>query len=316
MKARREIDELLKGRAEAEARVRVLNEENTAAAEALRRCTSSLLPDTDTKDTTPAEAGAGAASGSFDKRRCFKSNDLGLSRLSVRPGTFAESETKELKSLNLPSGDSAAGGTAGLVGLAGCPGPGLETAGEDHLLQSCGKRLLFLDVDGVLHPLKVRLMGQKVDTTHCFEPSCMEELCRVTKQSGADLVVTSSWRQFETARNVLAEHLSRYGLHIKDWTTTAGGESNEARVNQILSYVTALDVAAWAVVDDEVSCGGDSGGGEVFPADKQARNKLLQTSDEISRRMEELLSRRGKTLHALLECKGTGEAVQTAILEC
>lgn len=136
----------------------------------------------------------------------------------------------------------------------------------------------------------------------------MEELCRVTKQSGADLVVTSSWRQhlglvnliqlisesingytvipvihgytsygfsmlfistvsslsgfvtvnfaarFETARNVLAEHLSRYGLHIKDWTTTAGGESNEARVNQILSYVTALDVAAWAVVDDEVSC--------------------------------------------------------------
>ena len=174
MKARREIDELLKGRAEAEARVRVLNEENTAAAEALRRCTSSLLPDTDTKDTTPAEAGAGAASGSFDKRRCFKSNDLGLSRLSVRPGTFAESETKELKSLNLPSGDSAAGGTAGLVGLAGCPG------------------------------------------------------------------------------------------------------------------------------------GGDSGGGEVFPADKQARNKLLQTSDEISRRMEELLSRRGKTLHALLECKGTG----------
>ena len=60
--------------------------------------------------------------------------------------------------------------------------------------------------------------------------------------------------RFETARNVLAEHLSRYGLHIKDWTTTAGGESNEARVNQILSYVTALDVAAWAVVDDEVSC--------------------------------------------------------------
>jgi len=176
MKARREIDELLKGRAEAEARVRVLNEENTAAAEALRRCTSSLLPDTDIKDTTPAEAGAGAASGSFDRRSGFgvKSNDLGLSGLSVRRGPLAESETKELKSLNLHSGDSAAGGTAGLVGLAGCPG------------------------------------------------------------------------------------------------------------------------------------GGDSGGGEVFPADKQARNKLLQTSDEISRRMEELLSRRGKTLHALLECKGAG----------
>lgn len=117
-------------------------------------------------------------------------------------------------------------------------------AGEDHLLQSCGKRLLFLDVDGVLHPLKagsnssigstrkvsvwishaidsidfwplglvpvalgkVRLMGQKVDTTHCFEPSCMEELCRVTKQSGADLVVTSSWRQHLGFLNLIVNY--------------------------------------------------------------------------------------------------------------
>lgn len=57
--------------------------------------------------------------------------------------------------------------------------------------------------------------------------------------------------RFETARNVLAENLGRYGLHVKDWTTTAGGESNEARVDQILSYVTALDLETWAVVDDE-----------------------------------------------------------------
>eukprot|EP00439_Symbiodinium_sp_Y106_P035773 s4570_g4.t1 len=33
----------------------------------------------------------------------------------------------------------------------------------------------------------------------------------------------------------------------------------------------------------------------------EARSKLLQTSDEISRRMEELLSRRGKPLKALLD---------------
>ena len=57
--------------------------------------------------------------------------------------------------------------------------------------------------------------------------------------------------RFETARNVLAENLGHYGLRVKDWTTTAGGESNEARVDQILSYVTALDLETWAVVDDE-----------------------------------------------------------------
>ncbi len=76
--------------------------------------------------------------------------------------------------------------------------------------------------------------------------------CTVFSLSG--FVTVNFAARFETARNVLAEHLSRYGLHIKDWTTTAGGESNEARVNQILGYVTALDVVAWAVVDDEVSC--------------------------------------------------------------
>ena len=60
--------------------------------------------------------------------------------------------------------------------------------------------------------------------------------------------------RFETARNVLAQNLGHYGLRVKDWTTTAGGESNEARVDQILSYVTTVtpvDLEAWAVVDDE-----------------------------------------------------------------
>eukprot|EP00435_Cladocopium_sp_Y103_P068481 s1136_g31.t1 len=169
MKARREIDELLKGRAEAEARVRVLNEENTAAAEALRRCTSSLLPD---PKTPGAEAGAGGSfrGGSFGLSNGF-STSLGSGGRGTPVAAMALNvdEAKSAKSLCTASGDSAAGGST--VGV----GPG----------------------------------------------------------------------------------------------------------------------------------GGDSGGGEVLPVDKQARNKLLQTSDEISRRMEELLSRRGRTLQALLESKGT-----------
>lgn len=134
-----------------------------------------------------------------------------------------------------------------------CPGPEKSCDAQAACPERLdSKQLLFLDVDGVLHPLKVRLMGQQqLDTSHCFNPGCMDELRRVILQSGADLVVTSSWRQFETARNVLAKNLGHYGLRVKDWTTTAGGESNEARVDQILSYVTALDLEAWAVVDDE-----------------------------------------------------------------
>eukprot|EP00931_Biecheleriopsis_adriatica_P086692 TRINITY_DN61302_c0_g1_i1.p1 TRINITY_DN61302_c0_g1~~TRINITY_DN61302_c0_g1_i1.p1 ORF type:complete len:489 (-),score=131.62 TRINITY_DN61302_c0_g1_i1:41-1486(-) len=61
VKARSEIDELLKGRAEAEARVRTLHEENSAAAEALRRCAGpSLLPQSrEVGAVGAAEAAAG-----------------------------------------------------------------------------------------------------------------------------------------------------------------------------------------------------------------------------------------------------------------
>ncbi|CAE7572565.1 unnamed protein product [Symbiodinium sp. CCMP2456] len=57
MKARREIDELLKGRAETEARARALKEENSAAAEALRRYTSAWMPQ-DWQKPKPEEGSA------------------------------------------------------------------------------------------------------------------------------------------------------------------------------------------------------------------------------------------------------------------
>lgn len=155
MQARREIDELLKGRADAEARVRTLKEENHAAAEALRRYTSSLL------DPSSAEAGAGGA----------------LSH----GGSFASLNSLSLQSLHLGGRNGDFGGTGAL--------PGRATSGD----------------------------------------------------------------------------------------SAAGGVGNSG-----------------------ISAGGGDSGKEL-QAEKQARNKLLQTSDEITRRMEELLSRRGKSLQKLLE---------------
>lgn len=62
--------------------------------------------------------------------------------------------------------------------------------------------------------------------------------------------------------------------------------------------------------------GGDSGGGCTSPVsqssarDEQARTKLIQASDAICRRMEELLSRRGKKLQAVLDAEG-GQGAQS-----
>jgi hypothetical protein len=80
----------------------------------------------------------------------------------------------------------------------------------------------------------------------------MEQLKRVVDATGATLVISSSWRKFENTRDILADALAKYGLWFKEWTTTAGGETSIARVDQILSFVArAPNVSTWAVVDDE-----------------------------------------------------------------
>ena len=51
---------------------------------------------------------------------------------------------------------------------------------------------------------------------------------------------------------MLLEELAKHGLSFREWTTVAGGESSDARVDQILAFVTArADVDSWAAVDDE-----------------------------------------------------------------
>ena len=60
--------------------------------------------------------------------------------------------------------------------------------------------------------------------------------------------------RFESTREMLLENLAQHGLSFREWTTVAGGESNDARVDQILTFVTASDVGSWAVVDDEDVC--------------------------------------------------------------
>ncbi|CAE7445168.1 unnamed protein product [Symbiodinium natans] len=127
------------------------------------------------------------------------------------------------------------------------PGP-LEPPGPTEQ-----RRLLFLDVDGVLHPLQVRVLEQtqKVDMSHCFQRTCMQELRRVVLATGAQIILSSSWRKFEKTRDLLNENLAKYGLSFREWTTVAGGEGNDARVDQILAFVTTSGVDSWAVVDDE-----------------------------------------------------------------
>uniref|UniRef100_A0A7S0RZJ5 FCP1 homology domain-containing protein n=1 Tax=Chlamydomonas leiostraca TaxID=1034604 RepID=A0A7S0RZJ5_9CHLO len=113
------------------------------------------------------------------------------------------------------------------------------------------KSLLFLDVDGVLHPLRLEFKDGKIIDDHCFQPACMQQLKRVVEATGAEIVLSSSWRAYEGPRLKLLQALQPYGLTFTRWTTTL--DLDGTRGSQILHFVSqnAAQVGEWAVVDDE-----------------------------------------------------------------
>lgn len=117
------------------------------------------------------------------------------------------------------------------------------------------RRVLFLDVDGVLHPLRVRYLAgtQEIDDSHVFVGACMEQLQRVVRATSCEIVLSSSWRKFEKTRERVALKLSDYGLSCSQYTTVAGDETAAGRVHQISAWVESNrhELAGWAVVDDD-----------------------------------------------------------------
>jgi hypothetical protein len=59
-------------------------------------------------------------------------------------------------------------------------------------------RVIFLDFDGVLAPIR------QWDRYGDLDPMCIELLNQVVAQSGADVVVSSTWRHGRTVAELLA----------------------------------------------------------------------------------------------------------------
>ena len=78
-----------------------------------------------------------------------------------------------------------------------------------------GSPVIFLDVDGVLHPLVVEFRDGKLSDEHLFRPDCMRNLKRIVDETGAELVLSSSWRQFEGPKEKLAKALSEHELSFR-----------------------------------------------------------------------------------------------------
>jgi len=134
-------------------------------------------------------------------------------------------------------------------------------------VQSKYDKVLFLDIDGVLHSL---------DSAEMFRKDCMERLKQIVDATGCQLVLSSSWRTHEELRSRVNENLrrsaampmappwphtacSRYGLpkvidHTRftesDWGDMGGHQREHERHEDILHWVSTHEVAQWIAIDD------------------------------------------------------------------
>ena len=101
--------------------------------------------------------------------------------------------------------------------------------------------MLFLDVDGVLHPANVRFPRQQ------FRQECLKLLQEIVAETACAIVLSTSWRLHPEARSALSEKLAEYGLAFVSRTPNI---AQFRRATEILAWVRKHRPLAWVALDD------------------------------------------------------------------
>ena len=107
------------------------------------------------------------------------------------------------------------------------------------------RRVIFLDIDGVLAPIR------QWDRYGDLDPACIHVLNEIVTRGGADVVVSSTWRYGKTVAE-LQEILEAAGFtgRVLDKTPIGAGRGEE-----IAAWLAEHAVAGYVIVDDHVDMG-------------------------------------------------------------
>ena len=108
--------------------------------------------------------------------------------------------------------------------------------------------MIFLDIDGVLAPIR------HWDRYGDLDPACIQVLNEIVARTGADVVVSSTWRYGKTASE-LQEILQAQGFagYVLDTTTT--GAPGADRGEEIAAWLAGHAVSGYVIIDDHVNVG-------------------------------------------------------------
>ena len=110
------------------------------------------------------------------------------------------------------------------------------------------RRVIFLDIDGVLAPIR------RWDRYGDLDPACIQVLNEIVARSGADVVVSSTWRYGKTAAE-LQELLEAVGFAGRVVDTTPTDLAGASRADEISAWLARNDVSSYVIIDDHLDMG-------------------------------------------------------------
>jgi HAD domain in Swiss Army Knife RNA repair proteins len=110
------------------------------------------------------------------------------------------------------------------------------------------RRVIFLDIDGVLAPIR------HWDRYGDLDPACIQVLNEIVTRGGADVVVSSTWRYGKTVAELQAM-LDAEGFTGRVLDKTPTGAPGADRGEEIAAWLTEHPVSGYVILDDHVDMG-------------------------------------------------------------
>jgi hypothetical protein len=110
------------------------------------------------------------------------------------------------------------------------------------------RRVIFLDIDGVLAPIR------QWDRYGDLDPACIQVLNEIVVRAGAYVVVSSTWRHGRTVA-ALQEMLEAEGFTGCVLDKTPTGAPGADRGDEIAAWLAEHAVGGYVIIDDHPNMG-------------------------------------------------------------
>jgi len=110
------------------------------------------------------------------------------------------------------------------------------------------RRVIFLDIDGVLAPIR------RWDRYEDLDPACIQRLNEIVAEGGADVVVSSTWRHGKTVAE-LQGMLDAQGFAGRVLDKTPTNIPGASRGDAIAAWLAEHAVVGFVIIDDHADMG-------------------------------------------------------------